>query len=499
MRLSELAASVADVRVAQGGEREVRRVVYDSRAVEAGDLFVAVPGANVDGTRFAVDAIARGAAAVAAERLLELPASAGQLIVPDARRALGDLAHILYGRPSERLRLIGVTGTDGKTTTCQLIAHVLAAAGRTVGWMTTVDVRIGDEILPNPYGHTTPEASDVHALLARFLERGVQDAVIEVSSHALALERVRSVGFDVAVFTNLAPEHLDFHHTMDEYAASKARLFAMLSAPTIKPVDRFGVVNADDPYCLAMIGESEVGIVSFALDVPADVTATNIQTGLHGSQFTLVTPIGDYEIVTPLIGPHNISNWLAAAAVALGWGIELEALVEAAAVVEPPRGRLEFVQQGQPFNVVVDFAHTPQAMAATLRTLRTLTDGALVVVFGLAGGRDPANRPRMGELAARNTDFFVVSTDDPLHEDPEEIAATVAAGAREAGAVEGRDFVVELDRQAAIYLALERARPGDTVLLAGKGHEQRMLIGDRTEWWSDEAVATRMLAQLGYR
>jgi UDP-N-acetylmuramoyl-L-alanyl-D-glutamate--2,6-diaminopimelate ligase len=499
MRLSDLAAAVAGVRVTQGGGTEVRRVVYDSRAVEPGDLFVAVRGANVDGTAFAADAVARGATAVAAEHPLELPAHAGLLIVPDARQALGDLAHELYGRPSEQLRLVGVTGTDGKTTTSQLIAHVLAAAGRTVGWMTTVDVRIGDEIMPNPYGHTTPEASDVHALLARFVEHGVQDAVIEVSSHALALERVRGVSFDVAVFTNLAPEHLDFHHTMDEYAAAKARLFAMLSAPTTKHVERFGVVNADDPYSLAMIAESEVGIVSFALETPADVMAANVRTSLHGSEFTLVTPIGDHDVTTPLIGRHNVANWLAAAGVALGWGIDLDALVDAAARVEAPRGRMQLVQHGQPFNVVVDFAHTPQAMAATLHTLRTHTDGELFLVFGLAGGRDAANRPRMGELATQNTDFFVISTDDPLHEDPAAIAASVAAGARGAGAVEGRDFTVELDRKAAIQLVLERARPGDTVLLAGKGHERRMLIGDRAEWWSDEEVAGGILAQLGYR
>jgi UDP-N-acetylmuramyl tripeptide synthase len=367
------------------------------------------------------------------------------------------------------------------------------------------------------------------------------------------------------VFTNLAPEHLNFHGSMEAYAEAKSRLFGMLDSPTQKDVQRFGVVNADDPASVVMVGASPAAIVSYALDYEADVRATELELGLGGTRFQLVSPIDELEVETRLVGRHNVYNWLAAACVALGWGIDLEAVVEAAASVEAPRGRMERVQAGQRFEVIVDFAHTPQALETTLRTLRdialpsgspwvsppprrfappqpspvegegagrvppTSTGGirphptplpegegagahpwrgragvggtfspALYLVFGMAGGRDAANRPRMGELAARYAEFFVISTDDPIHEDPAQIAADVAAGARAAGAVDGEQFVVELDRRAAIELVLRRARPGDVVLLAGKGHEQRMLVGDRAEPWNDEAVARDILGEMGF-
>jgi UDP-N-acetylmuramoyl-L-alanyl-D-glutamate--2,6-diaminopimelate ligase len=506
MRLTDLASAVPDARVVRGGEVEVHRVVYDSRRIQPGDLFVAIPGELYDGATFARDAVSRGAVAVAAERELDIPTAAGLLVVPSARRALGDLASILYGSPSEHLRVVGVTGTDGKTTTSQIIAHVLAAAGRRVGWMTTVDVRIGNERLPNPFGHTTPEASDVHELLARMVAAGVEDVVLEVSSHALALDRVRGVTFDVAVFTNLAAEHLNFHGTMEAYAAAKAQLFAMLDSPTAKTGLRFGVVNADDHASTTMVTACPAGIVSYAITYPADVRALDLELSLERTRFTLATPVDEVEIETRFVGRHNVYNWLAAASVALGLGIDLGAVVEAAAMVDPPPGRLQRIQQGQPFEVVVDFAHTPQALETTLLALRDLAPSSSVLspassvllVFGMAGGRDAANRPRMGEIAAHHAAFFLISMDDPIGEDPAQIAAEIAAGARAAGAVDGRDFLIELDRRAAIERVLRRARPGDVVLLAGKGHEQRMLVGGHAEPWSDADAARDILATLGF-
>jgi UDP-N-acetylmuramoyl-L-alanyl-D-glutamate--2,6-diaminopimelate ligase len=307
------------------------------------------------------------------------------------------------------------------------------------------------------------------------------------------------VSFDAAVFTNLAPEHLDFHHTMEEYAAAKAHLFELLDRPTAKEWLRMGVVNADDPASLTMVGASSVGIVSYAIDAYADLRARDIETGLGGSRFLLETPIGEQYVWTHLVGRHNIANALAAAAVGLGWGLDVDTIVEGIASAKLPAGRMQQIDRGQPFRVVVDFAHTPQALATTIASLRAATEGSVFLVFGLAGGRDAANRPVMGELAARETDYFVISTDDPLHEDPATIAAAVAAGAAATGAVNGRDFTVELDRRAAIEHVLRRAGPGDVVLLAGKGHEQRMLVADRVEPWNDAEVASGILATLGYR
>ncbi len=498
MRLSDLAAAVPGLTVTANANTDVRRVSYDSRRVRRGDLFVAIRGAAQDGAQFARDAVDGGAAAILADRALDIPADVGMVVAPEPRQALGEIASALHGRPSERLRLIGVTGTDGKTTTCQLIAHVLAAAGRRIGWMTTVDVRVADELTPNAFGHTTPEAPEIQELLARMVAAGVEDAVLEVSSHALALERVRGCTFDAAVFTNLAPEHLNFHGTIEEYAATKARLFGMLDSPTDKRWSRMAVVNADDPASMTMAASSPVGIVSYALDTPADVGADRIELGIGGSRFVLTTPLGDVPVATKLVGRHNVYNWLAAAGIALGWGIDLGAVVEAAAAAEPPVGRLQRVRRGQPFEVIVDFAHTPQALQSTLTTLRTFCDGRVYLVFGMAGGRDPANRPRMGELAARYSDYFVVSTDDPLHEDAADIAEQILVGARAAGAVEGVQFNVELDRRAAIASVLGRAEPGDVVLLAAKGHEQRQLIGQRVEPWSDAGAAVEILAEMEY-
>lgn len=498
VRLADLAAKVPDARVAHGPEVEVRGITYDSRKVQRGDLFVAIPGAAHDGAAFAPEAVARGAVAVVAQQQLDLPHGVGVVLVPDARRALGDMGNTLLGAPSERLRLTGVTGTDGKTTTCQLIANVLAAAGRRVGWLTTVDLRIGDEVQPTPFQRTTPESCELHETLARFVEAGVEDAVIEVSSHALALNRVQGCSFDAAVFTNLSSEHLNFHGTVEEYAATKARLFEMLGTPTSKSFSRMGVVNADDPASVLMAASSPAGIVSYAIDQIADVTATRLEVGLAGTRFRLVTPIGEADVETRLIGRHNVSNWLAAAAVALGWGIELDAVVDAAAKAEPAPGRLQRVQCGQPFEVMVDFAHTPQAMAATLAALRPLCRGRLYVAFGMAGGRDVANRPRMGELIAREADFFVLTTDDPAPEEPGAIAAQIEDGARAARAEEEVDYIVELDRRAAIRALLQRARSGDIVLIAGKGHERRMLLADRVEPWNDEEVTLELLVELGY-
>ena len=501
MRLAALLADVPGAVLLQGHpDARVRGVGHDSRTIAPGELFVAVPGLRHDARRFAADALARGAVGVVVEGAaqLEAPADRAVVRVPSARAALADLAAALHGHPSRRLRLVGVTGTDGKTTTTRLVSAILERGGLRTGWLTTVDVKVGPEPRPNDLHHTTPEADRVQAVLAEMVAGGVEYGILEVSSHALALDRVRGCAFDTAVFTNLSPEHLNFHGTLEGYLQAKARLFEMLGEPSFKPWPRFGVVNAGDPASRTIRARCPVRVVSFGLVADADVTARDVHLDAHGARFVLVTPRGETAVTTRLLGAFNVLNWLAAAATALELGAEPEHVAAVAAELPPVDGRMERVDRGQPFLVVVDFSHTPQALENALLTLRPHTPGRLMVVFGHAGERDPANRPAMGAVAAELADFFILSSDDPLHEDPAQIAGQIAAGARERDRRPGRDFEIVVDRAEAVRALLRRARPGDTVLLAGKGHERRMLVGDARLPWSDRAEAERGLAELGY-
>jgi UDP-N-acetylmuramoyl-L-alanyl-D-glutamate--2,6-diaminopimelate ligase len=477
---------------------DVRRVVQDSRRVRAGDLFVVMPGERHDARAYVPQALARGAVGVVAETPIEVPPDRALLVVRAARPALADLATAVHGHPSRQLRLVGVTGTDGKTSTTRLLAAILDQAGQRTGWLTTVDVKVGQTIRPNDLHHTTPEADRVQEVLAEMVAGGVETGILEVSSHALMLDRVRGCEIDLALFTNLSPEHLNFHGTMEEYARAKARLFAMLGEPTAKAWPRVGVVNADDPFSQVMREQCPTRVLTYGLDNPADVLARDVQLGERGARFTIVTPRGEAQVASRLLGRFNVANWLAATTVALELGATLDDVVRAAATLAPVPGRMERVDRGQPFLVVVDFAHTPQALENALRTLRSHTAGKLMVVFGHAGERDPASRPSMGRIAAELADYTVISMDDPLNEDPTEIAEAIAAGAAASGKQRGRDFKIDVDRASAIRALIGRARPGDTVLLAGKGHEQRMLVGEERRPWNDRLEAERALAEVGY-
>lgn len=499
MRLLDLLACAPGMALVQGDPSvDVRGVVQDSRRVQPGDLFVVMPGERHDARAYVPQALERGAVGVVADAPLDLPPDRALLLVPAVRPALADLAAAVCGHPSRHLRLVGVTGTDGKTSTTRLLAAILDRAGQRTGWLTTVDVKTGDTIRPNDLHHTTPEADRVQEVLAEMVADHVEAAILEVSSHALALDRVRGCEIDLAIFTNLSPEHLNFHGTMDEYARAKARLFAMLGEPSPKPWPRLGIVNADDPVSEVMRTHCPVPVLSYGLDHPADVVARDVRLGVRGAAFTIATSRGEAQVASRLLGRFNVANWLAATTAALELGASLDHVVQAAAELEPVPGRMERVDRGQPFLVVVDFAHTPQALENALRTLRPHTDGRLMVVFGHAGERDPANRPTMGRIAAELSEYVVISMDDPLHEDPAEIAEAIADGAVAAGKVRGPDFEIDLDRSSAIRTLIGRARPGDTVLLAGKGHEQRMLVQDEYRPWNDRHEAERALAEAGY-
>lgn len=499
MRLLDLVHDVPGAILVQGDSAaKVRGVVHDSRRVQPGDLFVVIPGERHNARAYVPQALERGALGIVADSPLEVPPDRALLVVPSARPALADLSAALRGHPSRQLQLVGVTGTDGKTSTTRLLAAILDRAGQRTGWLTTVDVKSGDRVRPNSLDHTTPEADRVQEVLAEMVADRVETAILEVSSHALMLDRVRGCEIDLAIFTNLSPEHLNFHGTMDAYARAKARLFEMLGGPATKPGPRRGVVNADDPASEVMRVLCPAPVRTYGIHQPADVMARDVRLGERGATFTLVTSRGEAQVSSRLLGQFNVANWLAATTAALELGATLDHVVEAAAEMSAVPGRMERVDQGQPYLVVVDFAHTPQALENALRTLRSHTEGRLMVVFGHAGERDPANRPTMGRIAAEQSDYFIISIDDPLHEDPAEIADQIAAGASAAGKVTGRDFSIDLDRASAIRQLLDRARPGDTVLLAGKGHERRMLVGNERLPWNDREAAERALVLAGY-
>mgnify|MGYP001017155036 CR=1 FL=1 len=499
MRLLDVVRDVPGARLVQGDPHlDARRVVHDSRRVQPGDLFLVMAGEKFDGRAFVAQALERGAVGVVADAPLELPTDRAMVVVPVTRPALADLAATLNGHPSRQLRLVGVTGTDGKTSTTRLLAAILDRAGQRTGWLSTVDVKIGDEIRPNELHHTTPEADRVQEVLAEMVAGGVETAILEVSSHALMLDRVRGCEIDLALFTNLSPEHLNFHGTMEEYALAKARLFEMLGARSAKPWPRLGIVNADDPASEVMRAHCPAPVLSYGIERAANVLARNVRLGARGATFTLVTPRGEAQVASRLLGRFNVANWLAATTAALELGADLDHVVQAAAEMDAVPGRMERVDGGQPFLVVVDFAHTPQALENALRTLRPHTEGRLMVVFGHAGERDPANRPTMGRVAAELAEYVVISMDDPLHEDPEEIARAIAAGADAVGKRAGIDYEIDLDRASAIRTLMTRARPGDTILLAGKGHERRMLVGDERRPWNDREAAEQILAEAGF-
>ncbi len=467
-RVSELLSCAPGAVLLHGrAESLVSGITQDSRLVTPGDLFVAVRGLERDGREFVPAAVAAGAAAA----------------VSASRTELAELAAAFYENPTRRLPVVGITGTDGKTSTTHLLSAILEAHGLRTGWLTTVNTKIGDEVRPNAVDHTTPEAPVVQRTLFDMLSAGLDVGILETSSHALALERVHGVAFRVGVFTNLSPEHINFHGTFEAYRAAKSLLFSML------PADGLAVLNGDDPNARYFAEATSARVLTYGVSAEADVRACDVALSPRGTTFS----VGDTRIESHLLGRFNVSNWLAAYGAATYFGATVDDLREAARRQQPVPGRMNVIDRGQPFAVVVDFAHTPQALERALDTLRDLGSARVLLVFGLAGGRDAANRPVMGQLAARKSDFFVISMDDPGHEDPAQIASEIAGGASGSGS-----FVVELDRRAAIQLVLREARPGDAVLLAGKGHEQRMVVGDQRLPWNDSATAAELLEGMGY-
>ncbi|MGB9885535.1 MAG: UDP-N-acetylmuramoyl-L-alanyl-D-glutamate--2,6-diaminopimelate ligase [Moorellales bacterium] len=474
---------------ASGGDLEVpiHGIFYDSRKVKPGGLFVAIPGLRTDGHRFLNDALARGAAAVVVEKRESVPPGVTWVQVPNCRQALGDLAAAFFDYPARSLRLYGVTGTNGKTTTTFLIRAVLEAGGARCGLVGTVGVRMGQQWLPAE--RTTPEASDLQEVLARMREAGLGAAVMEVSSHALELERVRGCGFDVGVFTNLTPDHLDFHPDLESYLAAKARLFRLLDPE--RPGRQYAVLNADDPASAELAAVTRVPVVTYGLGEEARVRGENLELAPEGANFEVLWPGGRTRVRLKLTGRFNVYNALAAWAV--GWQEEMppELISSALAGVSGVPGRFERVEAGQDFTVLVDYAHTPDGLAKVLEAARALTRGRLILVFGCGGDRDRSKRPQMGAIAARNSDLTVITSDNPRSEDPGRIIEEILSGFLP---LRRNNYWVEPDRYRAIALALSLAGRDDLVLIAGKGHETYQIIGDKVLPFDDREVVRAILS-----
>ncbi len=469
----------------------VNGVAYDSRAVQPGELFVAVPGQKQDGRRYIEEALARGAVAVVLEGpdLLEGKA-APRVLVPSSREALARLADAYFGHPSGELTVIGITGTNGKTTTSYLVDALLSARGHRTGLIGTVQYRIGAEVVAA--GHTTPEAVELQSLLRRMVNAGVTAVAMEVSSHGLALSRVDGIDFDIAVFTNLTQDHLDFHRTMDAYREAKRRLFTLLAGGS-KP-GRIAVVNADDAAGVSMIAGLPLPTLTYGIRGRADVRPARWSSGAEGIRMSVRTPAGHLDIASPLVGEHNVMNLLAAAGVGVALGIAPETIGRALGSVSSVPGRFERVEAGQPFLVVVDYAHTPDALKRTLETARKLVGhgGRLAVVFGCGGDRDRGKRPIMGAIASCLCDRVWVTSDNPRSERPEAIIADIVAGIPGGLALDRHETLP--DRKAAIQGALAWARAGDVVVIAGKGHETYQVVGSEVLPFDDRAQALAVLA-----
>ena len=489
MRLKDLIREIAPRALRGSLETEIRGIAADSREVKEGDLFVAVPGLKRDGADFISEALDRKAAGLVVREFFRVvDEKIPQVRVEDPRLALALISHEFYGHPSRRMRTIGVTGTNGKTTVAYLAQAVLAAAGFRTGLLGTIVYQMGQRTLPSDL--TTPPPPRLAALLQEMRRAGCSHAVMEVSSHALDQDRVAGVEFQAAVFTNLSREHLDYHPSWDDYREAKGRLFRDLHLGSGDPAGKRAILNREDPLWERYRALARTPAITYGFSPEADLAAADLRLDEGGSSFRLIVRGAAYPARLRLLGRHNVLNALAAVAVGLAEGIEPPHALAALEKVETIPGRLERIESGAPFAVLVDFAHTPDALENALSTLRALWKGRLICVFGCGGDRDRGKRPLMGAAAARVADVLIVTSDNPRSEDPEAIVSEILAGVAGAG---GRAEAI-VDRRAAIARALDLARPGDVVLIAGKGHESRQIFKDRIVPFDDRETARALLA-----
>jgi len=488
MKLGELLERVQPVETGVDQNADVTSLAYDSRRVEKGCAFFAIEGEKTDGHLFVEDAIRRGAIAIVSEREAPEGLATEWVRVRKIRRALSEAARSFYDDPDLKLQLIGITGTNGKTTTAYLLNSIFEAAGTRTGLFGTVEYRLGAHVVSAT--NTTPESLDLAAYFHELAASGAGAAILEVSSHALAQERVWGMHFSVVVFTNLTRDHLDYHHDFEHYFAAKKRLFEGLGIPP----PELAVINVDDEWARRLLAIPNPRRVTYGMESNADVFVKRHSQDLSGLSATLATPLGELEIESGLLGRANLMNVLAAIATAVGVGIPAEQIQSGIRSLRAVPGRFEKVDEGQPFLVVVDYAHTDDALRNVLEAARELAQHRLMVVFGCGGERDRTKRPLMGEVAGRLSDLAILTSDNPRSEDPILIMNDVLVGLQRTG----RPYIAEVDREKAIRKALSEARDGDVVVLAGKGHETYQVLKDRTIPFDDREVARRVLGEMGF-
>ena len=482
MNLAEIVKTVKPLAVEGTLDREITGITYDSRRVMPGNLFIAVRGERTDGHRFVEAAIDRGASAVVLESDASFRPRVTRIKVRDARRSMAQASAQFYNHPSQSLKVVGITGTNGKTTTAFMVRAIMEAADVPCGLLGTVQYQIGERVIPA--SSTTHESVEIQEMMSQMLSAGCRGVSMDVSSHALDQSRVDEVDFDVAVFTNLSQDHLDYHETMENYFAAKVKLFSALG--TVRKAGR-AVVNADNAYGLELIKRlgGDHTVVSYGVSSAAVVRAGDVRVSAEGSYFVVHTPQGSIPMSLPLIGRYNVSNALAAIASSLALGIDLPTIEQALVNFRPVPGRVEMVKAEEGFSVFIDYAHTADALRNVLVTVSELTRGRLIVVFGCGGDRDKGKRKPMGQAASELADFSILTSDNPRTEDPREVLKQVEEGFWSSAT---RRYQVIEDRREAIERALDLARPGDTVLIAGKGHETYQEFADTVVPFNDRLV-----------
>ncbi len=489
MQLGELLRDLPVLKAGADLAAEISSLAYNSRQVKPGTLFFAIQGEKADGHAYIADALKRGAAAVVSERAAPSELAARWVQVAAIRRALADAARVFFHHPEARLKIIGITGTNGKTTTSYLVENVLRAAGIRGGTFGTIEYRLGERKIEAT--NTTPESLDLISYFAELVHAGGTAAVMEVSSHALAQERVWGFHFAAAVFTNLTQDHLDYHHDFEGYFGAKRRLFEGLGAG---PPD-WAVINVDDAWGARLLDLPYPHRLTYGLSAGAQITPRRIAPETNRTDAVIAIPDGEVKIVSPLVGRANLYNILAAVGTGVAMGIAGSKIEEGIAKLQAVPGRFERIDEGQPFLVVVDYAHTDDALKNVLKTARELTRNRLIVLFGCGGERDRTKRPRMGEAAGTLADFVVLTSDNPRGEDPLLIMADALVGLQRTG----KPYIAEVDRGIAVQKALQEAREGDVVVLAGKGHETYQVLKDGKIDFDDRVVARKVLAEMGYK